>query len=118
MSFAGAGHLLHRNHAAREFLAANMLELHGRVTDMKMIAQHVIEFHQNTSALRGGDVGDRHVTGQRARMRSEAPYMQIVNIYNTLHRLHAGPNLAQRDSARRALEQDVEGLANNAVAGP
>lgn len=61
-----AAHLFHRHHATFQLLAAYVLELYGRVRDLKMFAQNVIELQQNASALRGRDIVDGHVAGERA----------------------------------------------------
>ena len=61
-----AGHLIHGNHAAVKLFAAHVLKLNGGVADVKLLFEHAIEPYQNAGALRWRDVGNGHMTGQRA----------------------------------------------------
>ena len=61
-----AGHLFHWNYAAVELFAAYVLKLNGGVADVKSLPEHVVELYQNAGALRRRNVGNGHVTGQRA----------------------------------------------------
>jgi len=95
-----------------------MLKLNGGVADAKVLAEQMIELDQNACALRRGNIGDRHMTGQSARLRAEAPDVQVVHIDHALDGFHAGANFSDGAIARRAFEQDVERFAHDADAGP
>ena len=95
-----------------------MLELDGGVADLKMIFQNMVELDEDASAFRRRNIGDGDVAGQGARVRAEAPDMQVMNVDNALDFFHASANGGQRDAARRAFEQDVESFADDADTRP
>ena len=114
----GAGHLFHGHDAAIELSASDVFKLDGGVADREMVAQHVIELDQDAGALRRRNVGNGDVAGERMAVRAEAPYVQIVDVDDAFDGFHAGADFTERNAARRAFEQDVEGFANDADAGP
>ncbi len=61
----GAGHLFNRHYAALELSASFMFKLNCRVLNAEMVTQYVIQLHQNTGALRGRNVGDADMAGER-----------------------------------------------------
>ena len=109
---------LQEDNAALQLLAADVLELDGGVADVEVVLEHVIELDQDAGALRRRNVGDGHVAGQGAGVRAEAPDVQVVNVDHALDGFHAGANLGERDAAGRAFEKNIEGLADDADAGP
>ena len=44
-------HLLRRHHAALHLFTADVLELDGRMTDVKVVLEHMIQLHQDARAL-------------------------------------------------------------------
>ena len=46
-SFGATDHLFHRDYAANQFATAGVFKLNGRVADMEVIAQDVIEIGQD-----------------------------------------------------------------------
>lgn len=46
-----AGHFFDGHHAAFQFAAADVFELNGGMADEKVLAQDVIEFHEDAGAL-------------------------------------------------------------------
>ena len=69
-----------RRGTAIEALAATVLELYGGVADAMLLAEKLVDLIQNAGARRGRNVGDRDVTGKRARLRTQAPDMKIVDV--------------------------------------
>lgn len=113
-----AGHLFDRHYAAFELFASLVLELNCRVLDVEMVAQYMIQVEQNTGALGWRDVGNGDVAGQGVTLRTQAPDVQIVHVDHAFDALHAGADFGEGDSAGSAFEKDVEGLADDAEAGP
>ena len=61
-----AGHLFHGHDASFHLLAAHVLKLNGGVTDVESLLEQAVNLGQNARALRRRNIGDGHVTGQRA----------------------------------------------------
>src|ERR1700722_13641009 len=106
MTDVPSSHSFRRSNAALQRLTANMLELDGGMVDLELPVESIFEVGENADALRRRNIGNRHVACEGARVRAQAPNMQVVNIYHALNRFHDRTNLVQRDAARRALEQD------------
>ena len=66
MIVAAARQFLRRNHASIQHATAGVLKLDGRVSDAKMIFQLMVETLQDAAALRGRNVGNRHMARKRA----------------------------------------------------
>src|ERR1039458_2572849 len=60
--------------------AAQVLELHGAMEDVKPLGQHVVQSAQQHIAGRRRNIGNRYVTAQRARARSQAPDVQVMDV--------------------------------------
>ena len=113
-----AGDGFGRRDAAFQVPATDVLELDGGVADLVALAEQLVELDENAGACGWWNIGDGHVAGERARLRTEAPDVKIVHVEDALDGFHAGADLRERTTARRAFEQDVEGLAHDADAGP
>ena len=113
-----SGQFLRRHHASLEFSAADVLELDGGMADVEMVFEDVIELDEDAGALRRGNVGDGDVAGKGTRLRTEAPYVQVVDVDDAFNLFHAGADGGERNAARSAFEENVEGLADDADAGP
>src|SRR6266568_3602672 len=112
-------HLFDGNDASFQlFTAADVLKLDGRVDDLKVLSQDMAKLDQDAGTFRRWNVGDGHMASEGVRVRAETPDVQIVHIDYAFDVFHAGTNLMQRNAARRAFEQDVQGLADNIQAGP
>ena len=83
-----------------------------------MIAQYVIQLHQNTFAFRWRDISDGYVAGECVALRAETPDVKIVHIQNALDSFHAGADLVELDAARGSFEKNVEGFTDDIDAGP
>ncbi len=66
----------------------------------------------------GGNVGDDHMAGQGAGLRTEVPDVEVVDVEDALDSFHSGADGRERDAAGRAFEQDVDGFADDAKTGP
>src|SRR3569833_726927 len=86
--------------------------------DIEVIAQHVIQLHQNTCALGRWDVGDGYVTGEGIALGAEAPVVVVVVVLDVFNGFHAGADVVEFDATGGAFQQDVEGFADNVDAGP
>ena len=73
-------HRFRRSNTAFQRLTADMFELDGRVVDLELPVESIFEADENACALRRRNVGDGHVAREGARVRAQAPHMQIVNI--------------------------------------
>ena len=93
-----AGHIFNGRHTAIELVAADVLELDGGVADLEVLAEQLVELDQNAGACRRWNIGDGHVAGERARLRAEAPDVQIVYVDDALDGFHAGADFRERDS--------------------
>ena len=69
-----------RRRTAIEALAATVFKLNGGVADAMLLAEQVVDLVQNTGARGGRNVGDCNVTGKRARLRTKAPDVKIVDV--------------------------------------
>lgn len=78
--------LADRDDAAMRHFADLMFELDRRVVDAEAMMQAVFYVPQNAFADRGRNVGNRDVAGECARLRSDAPAVQIVNVIHSLNR--------------------------------
>src|SRR5260370_1784990 len=79
----------HRNHAPMRLFAIHILELDGRVVDVKFMAQTFLYIAQNAFANGWRNVGDGKVAGERTRLRTKVPY---VHIATTLHSVNLTPS--------------------------
>ena len=75
-------HFLDSHHASVRNLAIHILKLNRRVSNVKARMQRRLDLLQNTIALRRRNIGNRHMAGQRVRLRSQAPDVQIMHILN------------------------------------
>src|ERR1017187_5346697 len=112
------GHFFNRDDATFQLLAANMLELNCRVTDLEMVLEHMVQLYQDACALRRWNIGNGHVARQGAGLRTEAPDVEVVHVDHALDIFHAGANIGERNASRCAFQQDVQTFADDADAGP
>lgn len=113
-----AAHFFHGHDTAFEFFAADMFELDGRVADVEVIVQDLVELGENAGAFRGRNVGDGDVAGERAGAGAETPYVQIVDVDHAFDGFHAGADGGERDAAGCSFEEDIQGFTHDADAGP
>ena len=113
-----AGQFFNGDDTAVEHLAAGVLELDGGVANVEAVLEDVVEIDEDAGALRGGNIGDGDVAGEGAGLGAEAPDVEVVDVDDAIDGFHAGANGRERDAARGAFKQDVEGLADDAEAGP
>src|SRR5580704_11155893 len=99
---------LRRRAAPMGGLAARRFKLNRRMHDTKPVAQSTVDAGENVATLRHRHLGNRNVARQSMRLRSETPYMQVVNIQNAFDRSHCVTYLAQLKVARRSFQQDVQ----------
>jgi hypothetical protein len=112
------GHFFNGDDAAFKLIAAGVLELDGGVADLEVVIENVVELDQDAGALRRGNVGDGDVAGQGAGVGAEAPDVQVVDVDDALDGSMPGANGGSETPRGRAFEQDIEGLADDAEAGP
>src|SRR5215469_11656511 len=106
--------LTHRNDTSMRHFAHDMLELDRGVIDAKVVMQPLLDIAQDTLTHRWRNIGDRNMTGQSMRFRSDTPYMKVVYVVDSLDRANRQFDLLQLHAARRALHQNVQRLAHNA----
>jgi len=95
-----------------------MLKLDCRVLNVELAAQSPIDFFENPRAFGWRNISDRHMAGQRMRLRSETPDMQIVNVFNTLDFLEHRSDLVQGKPSRCSFEQDIQRFFHDANRRP
>ena len=95
-----------------------MLELDRRVVNAEIAQESLLHVAQDALADRGRNVLDRNVAGQSMGFRSDAPDVEIVNVVHSRDRADRQFDLLQLHAARRAFEQDVESLADDAESRP
>ena len=81
-------HRFRRSNAALQRLTADMLELDSRVVDLELPVESILKANENACALRRRNIGDRHVACEGARVRAEAPDVQVVNIDHAINCFH------------------------------
>ena len=62
---AASGHFFRGNDTPLERFTADVFKLNGRVTDVEVILEHVVQIHENAGALRRRNIGDLHVACER-----------------------------------------------------
>ncbi len=75
-----SSHRLRGCNAALQGLATDVLELDGGVIDFELAVENIFKASQNAYAFRRRNICDRHMAGQGARRRSQAPNVEVVNI--------------------------------------
>src|SRR5271168_2353778 len=90
-----------------------MLKLHGCVVDVEFLFGQRVYFEEDAIALRWRNVVDGYVAGQRMALRTEAPDVKIVDVEDALDGFHSGANLAEREAARGAFEQNIQCFADD-----
>ena len=106
----------HWHHAAMRYFADLMLELYGGVVNTEFMVQSLLNVTQDAFAGRRWNVGDRYMAGECARLRPDAPHVQVVNTIDAINPAHGGFYDFQFYPARSAFEQDVQSFAHNAKA--
>src|SRR5690606_35844280 len=89
-----------------------MLDLHGDVADPEL-AVHDLVKHVYGLLMTGG-VGDHDVTPHGRVAAGERPYVQVVDFLDAGYGPERGMHVAEVDVAGDGLEQDVDGLADEA----
>src|SRR5437660_12618320 len=108
----------HGDDAAVGDFAFDVLELDGGVDHAKVVVQDLFHVAQNALARGGRNVGDGDVTGEGVAFRANTPDVQVVDIIDALDLADGGFEAIEFHAARRALEQDVHGLAQDADRRP
>src|ERR1700691_1747415 len=88
-------HRFRRSNATLQRLTADMLELDGRMAYLELPVESIFEADENACALRWRNIGDRDVAREGARVRTQAPDVQVVNIDHAFNRFHDRTNLVQ-----------------------
>jgi hypothetical protein len=93
--------------------AGHMFELDSGVVNAES-AKGVVDAFQNGVTRGMRHVVDQDVRAERARLRTNAPDMQIVNIQDAIHFAHGGRDFTQGEAAGQAFEKNIQGLAGDA----
>src|SRR5262249_31403556 len=88
--------------------AARVLELDRGVVNIEAFAKKAIDIVQNRIALGRRHIFDQHVAAQRARLRTEPPDVQIVNVDHASNAANLLDDLRQLESLGQTLEQNIE----------
>src|ERR1700733_11872950 len=99
-------------------LAVCDLKLDGGVSDLEAVPQGAFDIRQNIAALGHRHFSDGDVACEGVRLRTEAPDMEIVHVENAVDRRHGLTDLSEFEVARRAFEQNIQRLANDADRAP
>src|ERR1035438_9882505 len=98
--------------------ADRVLELDGGVMNVEARPKLVANLAQQGLAFGGAHVGDADVAGERMSIAADAPDVQIVDVVDSGDGANGGFDALQFHAARRAFEQDVEALADDADGRP
>ncbi len=112
--FDGAGRVA----AALGLGAVGGFELDGGVVDLEAMLQGVVDFLEDRAGLGEGAVADGDVAGESVGVGGEAPDVEVVDTEDAGDLLDGGADLGDLEALGGALEEDVEGLADDAGAGP
>ena len=94
-------------------IADHVLELDGGVVDVELFPQLRLYPAKNGLAFRRRDIGDSDMAGERVAVAADGPDMQVVDI---VHSRNAGDFPGQSFQVKplgRALQQNVQRLAEN-----
>src|SRR5260221_446100 len=96
------------------------LERDGGVLDVEFLAQHRLGVGEDlvVAAAVGAFAGDDDVGRERDHSAGDGPDVQVVHRGHALHARELARDVCDRDVARRALEQHVDGLAAEADGAP
>src|SRR5579864_1941467 len=98
--------------------AAGVLELNGGVMDRETLLEYAVDVPQNRLAGRGRDVFDQHMAAQRALLRPQIPYVQIVHIDHAGDALNSGGDFGQPQAFGQPFQQNVERVLEDIPGGP
>src|ERR1700680_196572 len=93
-----------------------MFKLNRGVVDAEVSMQAFLYIPQDALANRGGNVGNRDVAREGASFRADAPTVKVVHVVDAVDGADGGLDQFKLHAAGRALEQDVEGFADDAEA--
>src|ERR1700674_4943439 len=74
-----------RNHASVCNFTDGVFELNRGVVDAELCVEAALDITEDTFADGRRNVGDGDVTGERASLRAEVPYMQVVDVIDSLN---------------------------------
>src|SRR5262249_6078577 len=97
--------------------ATDVLELNGGMADREAFGQHAVDAAQNGIAGRGRHVLDQDVAAQGVRAGTETPDVEVVNVEHAVDLPGGVGDVGEFHPARQALQQDVEGLADDIGGG-
>ena len=100
-----------RSAAVGDF-ALGVLELDRGVINPEPLPERAGDLLEDAPALRGRNVSDGDMAGQGMGLRTETPDMEIMHVFHPFDRLQGMTDLCDRNAARRALKQNIEGLAH------
>src|SRR5579859_8202858 len=94
-------------------LADAVFKLNCSMEDVELGRQQIFYAAKNGGTLRRGNVGDLDMAGERMRLRTEAPYMHVMDTVYTFKRANHGHNFFRGHAVRSSLQQYVEGFADD-----
>src|SRR5438270_9119527 len=103
---------------AFRYSAAHMLELNSGVVDCEAITQHSLQALQNVFAGRRRNIFDQRVAAQSMGARTETPDMQVMHVEHAWDLPHSADHRLQLQTARQALQQNIERLVDNVPRRP
>jgi hypothetical protein len=72
--------LTHRHHAPMRYFALDMLKLNGRMVDAEIVVQALLHISQNPFTYGWRNICNCDVAGERVRLRTDAPAVEVVNV--------------------------------------
>src|SRR5579872_214774 len=103
----------HRDYTAVGDFTDHILKLNRRVVNVKPGREDLLHAAQNGLALRGGNVFNADVAGERVSIRPDAPHVNIMDIVHAGNSADAGYDFFHGHSVGNPLQQDVERLLDN-----
>ena len=94
--------------------AFHVFELDRGVNHAEVVLQNVFDVAQNAFAHGRRDVGDGNVAGERVALGTNTPHVQVMHVIDAFNFANGGFELIELHAPRRAFQQDVHGLAQDA----
>src|SRR5579872_5635732 len=107
-----------RHHTSMRHLTLNMFELNRSVVDAEVVVEAFFYIPENPLAHRRWNVCDRNMAGKRSCLRTDAPAVQIMNVIDAVYGPNRRCNKLQLQAARRPLQQNIQGFADDAETRP
>src|SRR4029079_8680581 len=95
-----------------------ILKLNRGVPDLKARAQNIVDALQNRIAFRRRHIVDQDVAAEGTRVRSQAPYMEVMNVDDALDTAQLSGDILQFEAFGQTFQKDIERIANDIPAGP